>query len=461
MWSMYLRKLITPSTVWFWIFTILVYLFLFKISIHYIGMYINNTYNDSIYHKLQVYESISSPNRLDTLCVITNCKHIVSTENGKDNLYKYIQEDNKLVLEYEDITPDLVEALKGSHSKYYHVGIVRIFSDEPFLQEMILKYVDSAAIGTAIGLLLILFTYHTYMWLKDNYRRRELKENLIDHIQKGLTESLHHEIGNPVVVLSNVFENVLNTMFPCYALNGYKNVPADECKICHGKDHLVPPPSVIESIESINMSFDRINAILNLLSRSKYVKYTAQPITLSELLKLTVAEREKLNISRTAITLKNKELLSKLYLCNGFENGLLVNVVTSMLTNSIEAGATNITIDSMLEGRNRLNIFIRDNGHGVLDKNGRLINSNVIFKYGFSTKETKNNLRTLSLGKRIKNWILGISNHPKTTRGFGLSINKAILGYYGGDLELYENTEYGATFRMMIYVTDKPSNPID
>lgn len=451
MFNIYSRKLFNPRKAWLWFILTIVFIVIAQTTMKEVDSLISKTYEQSILNKLEFYYKAESPNRMETLCIIANCSAIIV--NKKDGVVLYTREEDgaKLIKHTGHIPLNKINNIRKNLPKKFIVEEMVIYSKEVFLKDVNEKYIDIITIILAIAFLFIYFTLASYFWLKRNYKQRELKENLEDHIQKGLTESLHHEIGNPVQGLWNVFLDYVTGLYPCYVLNGFKDVDPKHCKVCKGENHTIPTPEVIELIKYMQLNFERINSVLKILSKSKNVKYSHDNINLEELLQLTIASKEKLHISKVKITLDDPKSLTDVYLDNDFENGLFVNIINSLLTNSIEASANMIEIKPQFEGSETLHLYIKDNGHGVLDKDNNLFNSNAIFKYGYSSKDEAYNKRQVSWFTKFKNRLF-CWDDCKTSRGFGLSINRDILKNYDGSLMLYDNSYHGATFRITVRV---------
>lgn len=451
MFNIYSKKFFNPKRAWIWLLISFCFVVVAELVIKEVNDIIKTTYDKSILNKLEFYYKAESPNRMETLCIISNCYAIV--ENKKDGVVLYTRENesSKLIKHDGHVTIAKLNEIRSGLPKKFIVEDLAIYSKEVLLKDVTEKYINIITIILSIAFFFIFFTLTSYLWLKNNYKQRELKENLEDHIQKGLTESLHHEIGNPVQGLWNIFLDYVTGLYPCYVLNGFQDVDAKECKVCGGKKHKTPSPDVIEMIKYMQLNFSRINSVLRILSKSKNIKYSHESICLEELLQLTIASKEKLHISKVKITLENSDILSDVYLDNDFENGLFVNIINSLLTNSIEACANMIEIKPKFEGSETLHLFIKDNGHGVLDKDNNLFNSNAIFKYGYSSKDEAYNRRQTTWFTKFKNRLF-CWDDCKTSRGFGLSINRDILKNYDGSLILYDNSHYGATFRITLKI---------
>lgn len=451
MFNIYGKHFFSMRRMWVWLLFSFCFVIVAQSVIKEVNSLIAKTFEQSIHNKLEFYYRAESPNRIETLCIIANCTAIVINKPSGIVLYTRESEDAKLIKYNGHVPLSLINEIRSTLPKKFIVEEIVIYSKEVFLKDVNEKYIDIITIILSIAFLFIFFTITSYLWLKNNYRQRELRENLEDHIQKGLTESLHHEIGNPVQGLWNIFLDYVTGIYPCYVLNGFKEVNKKECLVCHGKNHKVPTSEVIEMIKYMRLNFSRINSVLKILSKSKNVKYTHESINLKELLELTIASKEKLHISMVKINLDESESLSEVYLDNDFENGLFVNIINSLLTNSIEACANVIDIIPKFEGSETLHLYVKDNGHGVLDKDNNLFNSSTIFKYGYSSKDEEFNKRHQTWFSKFKHRLFSWDDY-KTTRGFGLSINRDILRNYDGSIILYENTYYGATFRITVKV---------
>lgn len=444
-------KFFNPRRIWFLVIITTAFLLVTNFAVSKVNEYVSDTYVKSIYSKLEYYYKMGSPNKVDAMCIIANCTAIVVNTNKGLELYVRSDMKSKLTKFVGHIPLQILTKIRNENPKKFVIGVMAIYSKEVFLKDLNDKYTNVITYSVVFAIVIVFFTLGSYLWLKENYKQRELKENLEDHIQKGLTESLHHEIGNPVQGLWNVFLDYVTKVYPCYTLNDFREVPADKCLVCKGKKHKTPPADVVEMIRFMKYNFERITSVLKILSKSKHVKYSHESINLKELLDLTISSKEKLHISKVKINLEKANMLEDIILDNDFENGLFVNIINSLLTNSIEANANEITITPELIGSEDLNLYIKDNGHGVLDKDNNLFNSEAIFKYGYSSKDDAYNKLQKSWFTRFKNSLF-FWEESKTTRGFGLSINRDMLKYYEGNLILFDNSYRGATFRMSVKI---------
>lgn len=414
-----------------------------------IKLYLVNTYDKKIEDKLKFIYKNETLTHLETLCAVANCSYMIVKKRDKITYYTRNHDYRyTLTLEKNIGALDEVEINKNNPRKFiiHNITIYGKFLDFQSIEE---KVVDYFITIVSILCLFIYITISLIFFISKNKRNRELRENLEAHIQKNLTETLHHEIGNPTQGIWNVFLDFASNKYPCYILNNFKDVGAENCQVCNGKNHLIPDEDSKDAMRLIRIEYDRITSVLNILSKSKYIKYTGKETSIGEILDITAKAKELFNNDTIKITIHKQNILNEYRLSNGLENGLFINIINSMLTNSREANANEVEIDAHLEGDTLL-LDLKDNGHGVIDKHNHLVKDDVIFRYGYSSKDDNYEPTADGIVNKIKNFFL--VTEQKSVRGFGLSYNRDILKMHGGTLGLVYNSNKGATFRMSVKV---------
>ena len=121
----------------------------------------------------------------------------------------------------------------------------------------------------------------------------------------------------------------------------------------------------------------------------------------------------------------------------------------------MEAKANGISIDATYDTKkNFLKIYLKDNGPGITDSNGKpLKNNNVIFEYGYSTKSSK--IKNENLFKRFiyyMGWLFNIyvKDSYETGRGYGLYLNKKIIEEAKGSIYVGQSDKNGTLFVITI-----------
>lgn len=115
-----------------------------------------------------------------------------------------------------------------------------------------------------------------------------------------------------------------------------------------------------------------------------------------------------------------------------FKHNILVYLLI-LIDNALEAGSQKIIITHFMKD-GYLYLNIKDNGHGIVDKNGKLLTKfNKIFEYSYSLKK-----------------ILTDSLIKKKNTGCGLFLIKKQLESTGGNISVRENTSNGVTFEIKI-----------
>lgn len=415
----------------------------------------------------KLYMSYNKDLRL--LCLITNCNYFVIVDKVKSKDYIYHAEMNKAYEKDHDPSLSDYNLLRKKLVLHYDDYTFIIDRDNPIIQNP----ANQLKIRFSIFFILLYTTLH--LAISIIYRRNRIREKaflktkLETTIQYELTESLHHELQGPISIIEALVKNVYTRWYPCNrTYDGVcdfrnENFPLKKCKGC-------PTREVIEDLQkeednpirdfySIHLNIDRIKSTLKLLANNKKIKYKNGSSSLLEIIENTLTTKKLLQVNKFSSVIIDKESLSEISAGRGLNNALIMNVVNNLITNSIEAGATQLTIKPQLDTqKNRCYLSIIDNGHGILDGKGNIIPTNQIFKYGFSTKDKENNPFLVNFIKRILETVLGSATVNLSSRGAGLSISKHIMVNGGGDILLHQTSREGTEF-ILVIPYKKKQNP--
>ena len=284
------------------------------------------------------------------------------------------------------------------------------------------------------------------------------KMELESKLQRDMTESLHHEIGNPIAIISTLVEDLYRHLYPCKVTEDgvcdFKNEHIDisNCKGCTTYNNNRSVDAVAaDYYYKILFSLDKLSSIQNIIGGSKHIKYSNGTVAIFEIIKNIVDSNNSYKITKINGIYKDVDMFNY-YACGyGLANGDLLLVLHNMVTNSIEAKSTEITfrVESISKHGDVMKLLIEDNGRGVRNALGDVIKNKDIFNYGYSTKDTKGEaVKLTSLYKRIL-FKLGLGNEM-SSRGAGLSVNVGLLERSGGSIELVDTSVSGTTFRVTI-----------
>lgn len=407
----------------------------------------------------KLYMSYNKDLRL--LCLITNCNYFVIVDKVNSKDYIYHADLNKAFEKEHD--PTL------SDYNFLNKRLVLTYEDYIFIADRDKTIIQNPASELKLRFSIFFIVLYTVLHLVISviYRRNRIREKaflktkLETTIQYELTESLHHELQGPTSIIEALVKNTYGRIYPCnLTCDGVcdfrnENLSLKKCKDC-------PTRPLIEELQeeednpirdyySILLNLDRIKSTLKLLSNNKRIKYKNGSSSLLEIIEITLTTKKLLQVNKFSTEIIDKEGLSVISAGKGLNNALIMNVINNLVTNSIEAGATHITIKPRIDKeKNRCYLSIIDNGHGILDGKGNIIPSNQIFKYGFSTKDKENNPFIVNFIKRILETVLGSGTVNLSSRGAGLSISKNIMVNGGGDILLHQTSRQGTEFILVI-----------
>lgn len=401
---------------------------------------------------------------LKLICDIMSCSYIVLYDklNNKDIVYNAIDGTS----EYRDHDTEI-------ETNFFNQKLIINYDDLVFIIEKITKNMNTPEkeLKYKMSLFVLIFYTFIHILLTFIYRRVRFKEKaflkskLESSIQYELTESLHHELQGPISIIKGLVKNIYSKKYPCKkTIDGVcdfnnEELPLKECKDCKLRERVnklkQKDGSDVKTYYSLLLNLDRCKATLDLLANSKHIKYKNGNSSVLEILENVLSTRKLLQVNKFNSNIINKEELGLFSIGNKLNNGLIMNVINNLVTNSLEAGATEITIMHKLDhDKKKCYLSIIDNGHGIIDKKGKVIPTNEIFRYGFSTKDINNN-PVISIINRMLNTLLGSANVQFSTRGAGLSISKNIMVNGGGDLELKQTSSRGTEFMITIPVKKK------
>ena len=298
------------------------------------------------------------------------------------------------------------------------------------------------------------------LYIKYKNRERFINTKIVaDSVQKELSESLHHEIRSPLTVIKVIGLNLRDTL-NSYMANSHK------CEVDNklGKKVVCLDIPKVE-IEELNKELDlfintveRIEGTVSILGRSKHIRggedYTINKIVDNFKSVKLIMQTVKPIFKVINLKVDRHPIVPEL-------NIVITNILDTLVNNSLEAGATLISIYPLQTvqeyyGRKAIFLYVEDDGGGIRDKEGNINPKLDIFKYGFSTKD--------KLATRKANFftkLFGLDTEISNTRGIGLNVNREAIRSYGGELSLFKTNRVGTIFQIVIPISDKISNKED
>jgi len=295
--------------------------------------------------------------------------------------------------------------------------------------------------------ILILFVTFLVYFIKSNNEMYDnhLKDSasyasvIRDQHAQFLAENISHEISTPISVIESYVRMSLNDVTTCEEVES----KIDELYVC---------PRTVEYhnyMSEIQKNTEIIKSILDRLSNYKVVKY-GKNVPLYELFEFC---RNSLSISKLynfKITIDESLKQYTSMLCSTD----LISIVTNMMKNSVEAGATEIIISGEfhqytdIEDSYMIISFI-DNGSGIQNKNGEILRKkdyDTIFKPYFSVKNKLN---------RVTNLISSNDGVLSATRGIGLFFTKSTIEEHGGWIKVaFTSANEGTVLALKLYVEE-------
>lgn len=381
--------------------------------------------------------TLDFPHRVLYNCKLINCKSIIIYSDNKYHKYNLkINKDNSDSFEYiGDITIfynwfsnkfdqdfNLIIKSQNYNELWYIINdnflIIELFFTTIYL------YIFLIIAFIILSIYNVYLSYKNLIYEKGSYRLYSESK-----IQGNISEMLHHEISAPIAVLKSVTTEIKET----YSNNENKELS--------------------KLLDGMTYSTDRLEAILNLLYDNKAIKNNDENNTLYSLLHYVTNTINKVNVRKITCEFEDERSFDKLNVSPKLGSGNFLNILQVMLNNSIEAGANKILFYLKNTNNKYTCLYIKDNGHGIRDKNNKLFKNSgkVLATYGYSSKDKQgNHMKTDNLLYKILSFlgIRVISTNPN--RGIGLHVNKILLEKVGGTIKLVETSENGTTFKIKI-----------
>lgn len=413
-------------------FLLIIGLTLVIFTVHYIAY--TSLYNK---HK-KVVNNNTSP---DYICLKIRCTNILHKDNYKsDNIYFYMDKDHNLVYKKDDYV--------------YLINIKELTEYQYIL--LINFWIFFTIFYIILGTLYAVHKHKESLGIELHYKKlAEVK------LQTELTESLHHELGIPIAIIDTLLLDLYTKMYmkDTGKMFSIEMIPELKTHYKRSVDKVA-----FEHYENIMAATDRIKAILKLISNNKHIKYNNGTVSLFKIFSNICNSINGFRLTKFKAEFVNQDLMEKYATGYGLDNGLHMNIINIMVTNSLEAGADKIIFRTEYLNDKFILLYITDNGIGIRDKNNNIIASNEIFNYGYTIKEN-----TITKGKKDCRFICKIirlmfnlnNNSYQTTRGIGLSLVKNILTKANGYVKIKSTSNEGTTFELKIPIKPRLEKHVD
>jgi sensor histidine kinase regulating citrate/malate metabolism len=202
---------------------------------------------------------------------------------------------------------------------------------------------------------------------------------------------------------------------------------------------------------------DRLDAFITQMRQHKQIKTGNGTQSIMNLIKGTTncIRLDYIGTTMNIIIDDENGDLDKYAVGEGTNNGEVMLVFDNLIKNAHEAKALTMRFQAqanIVKNDNTITLYVGDNGTGIRDRRTGelLINTELIFNPGFSTKENSAKIT-------IVDKILGLERLHKedTLRGNGLYYSRERLRNAGGDITVFSNSIAGTIFELKIPIKPK------
>ena len=332
-----------------------------------------------------------------------------------------------------------------------------VFAIDDIYQMIILMIIGISIMNisyTVIFLNKVKIDFHNH-YIERLYQRSFMEWD----VQKRFTDAISHELATPIAViriLTRKLEDEI-TKQNCQLADKFGGV-FDCYKEC-------PRRGMTPDIEHIMRMFegqiDRLDAFITQMRQHKQIKAGNGTQSIMNLIKGTTNCIRLDYIGTTMnITIDDENGdLDKYAVGEGTNNGEVMLVFDNLIKNAHEAKALTMRFQAQankVKNDNTITLYVGDNGTGIRDRRTGelLINTELIFNPGFSTKENSAKIT-------IVDKILGLERLHKedTLRGNGLYYSRERLRNAGGDITVFSNSIAGTIFELKIPIKPKRKGP--
>lgn len=403
---------------------------------------------NSIWHDYE--ESITtsveySDLSITTLCSVLQCDAIIINSadgnNSKDRFYIKDKTKNAYIIdpEYDKKSYEpLIYNFTRNGSLTLNGGGYKIFISSDFLIDMLWYLFAILIIITVITYTIIVTALYLKRKKDEILHNRKLKDELELSLQRNITEMVHHELNAPMaLIISQVDELYYNIFGFAHNTAGYLEKKIPKSKLANA-----------ELFEDIYLSVDRINSVLDTLSRSKHIKFNNGTVPLYTIIRNIESSINAFKVEKIKVMVDYSymDLFTSHSIESDIGNGAMMNILHILYTNSMEAYATEIRITGELVDNKTLHMYVSDNGCGIKNEKGEYKVTQKIFTNGFSTKSKYRNSKETFLTRFFK------IKPEISERGIGLYMVKSLLKAHDGDILLDSTSDCGTTFKLILPV---------
>lgn len=420
-------------------------------------------YNDALKDYNARIEKIASleGEDLSLMCSVVTCKTISngieSYAVGKDG---YLVESKNTFIESK-----YLKLFTNDFNTIIRYGHYTLTIDD---QRYLTSYIKILIINSIIFFIIYSYLFINTVLIENRNRVMEkssYKITLENKLQRDITESAHHEMGMPVALIKSLINDLYSTLYPCeYSKSGICNIYTTETDVNISKCKLCPVGNFKRNYDELAKNYftklkfaiERLETPLNQMAESKHLKYSNGNTSIYVIIDNIITTNNSYKVNKIRATFLNKDILKTHAVGYSMTNGDLLNIIHAHVTNSLEAKATSIVFSASLHSdKKKIDIYMADNGIGIQDKFGNIVETNDIFNYGYSTKTMSGDLivhRSLFIKVLIK---LGIVVESIVARGAGLSVTRELATRSGGDVKLVSTSKEGTIFKITIPVKIK------
>ena len=373
---------------------------------------------------------------LNNLCIVLQCEGVyIENYNNEEVNRFFIRKDNKLIYK-TDIDMKKYEKFFYNFTKNNRIIIngngYKLFLNSSIIYDLLYKSFFLILFISIVPYTIISIYFYIKRRKKEIIANRELKNNMELSLQRNITEMIHHELNAPVALLTSQIDELYFKEFSIRHELKFEPITEKE-------------KETYPLYEDIYFSIDRINYVLTTLARSKHIKFNNGTVPLLLIIKNMESSINAFKLEKIKVNVSNKDILQRYSVVKQLGNGALMNILHILFTNSIEAYSSIIDISCEVLDNTTLNLYIKDNGSGVKDHKGKFIKDDRIFKNGYTTK------RNLDTEKGFFSSLFDkIEYVDNGDRGIGLFMVRNILNSSGGNIELYDTSEEGTTFKLTL-----------
>lgn len=342
---------------------------------------------------------------------------------------------------------------------FYDDLIIHVYNKEFVITINLNHYRDmifDLYIKLALGFIVLYVILHIIM-LVDRHKRlviidRSNKSYMTNELQRDLTESLHHELSLPLAIIKTKINDAFMEM-DRYIDRVNSNIVKDgnrSIDSLYNLSHNELPKTMNTIKNYIDTSMESINSTLEIIASKRKLTSNSEKNSFLDVLSITLKMYKSFQVNKINYTIHDKDIFKKCYVNNGMSNGNIINILTIMLNNSVEAKATHLDFTGCVsKDKKFLQFKFKDNGTGVKKGNNEVGINNKIFVFGYSSKVNHNDNNSF-LKKIISFLDPSCIDKDLTSRGAGLAITKKTLMQYGGDIKLVDTSINGTTFMITL-----------